>query len=220
MTTQEFYQSALLSFGQDSNNARFSDDFFRSLEFAQQDFCSRRSWGFLRSAGTVTTTANVRIADLPADFRMLFEGRGSIRYIGSGEAEHGELTLIDEQQYWQSYFDENEKGKPTYCWIFGTTISFSPIPDDAYELSIIYYKQPHAITDAQSVITIPTEYHEALQHMVRRRLQTLGYSAVMEISISDSEINRLLSQYARDDVRRYGGLKINLPPSRYTISAV
>jgi len=220
MTTQEFYKSALLSFGQDVNNERFSDDFFRSLSFAQQDFCTRRRWGFLRANGTVTTAGSTRTASLPDDFGMLYDGRGSVRYTSDGDEQHTEITVIDEQQYWQSHFDDDDEDVPNYCWLFGTTISFSPIPDDEYTINIVYYKKPTDITDGQSALTVPVQYHEVLIHMLRRRLQALGYSSVMEISISDTELNRLTSQFARDDIGRYGGMQMNLPPKSYTIKTV
>jgi len=220
MTTQEFYQSALLSFGQDANNLRFNDDFYRSLTFAQQDFCTRMRWGFLRTSGTITTAESTRTAALPDDFRMLYDGRGAVRFSSDGDEQYSELTVIDEQQFRQSYFDDDEEGVPNYCWLFGTTMSFSPIPDDTYTIAIVYYKKPTDITDGQSTLTVPDEYHEALIHMSRRRLQALGYSSVMEINISDTELNRLIRQFARDDIGRYGGMQINLPPNNYTINTV
>jgi len=217
MKTQDFYQSALYTFGQDATNLRFNDDFFKALDFAQRDFCTRRRWGYLRASGTVTTVESVRTADLPDNFGMLYDVRGAIRLTSPDAYAGNELTSITEEQYWQSDYDADEEGVPDKCWLFGTAISFTPIPDDEYEISIRYLKRPASISDAQSVMTVPDDYHEAIQHMVRRRLQANGYSSVIEIQISDEELNRLIGQFARDDIARYGGLTVNLPPSRYTI---
>lgn len=220
METQDFLQSVCYSFGQDPTNQRFVDDFYKSLTFAQQDFCTKRRWGFLRSSGSVTTEESSRTADLPSDFRMLYASNGSVRFSSPSDVVGGELTVITEQQFRQTYYDSDEEGTPNYCWLFGTTMSFSPIPDDEYVINIIYYKRPTEITDAQVELTVPEEFHEAIMHMLRRRLQALGYASVMEITISDTELTRLIGQFAKEDIGRYGGMEVNLPPLDYTIETV
>lgn len=220
MNVQDLYQSALYAFGQDPTNRRFNDDFYNALNFAQNDFCNRRRWGFLRATGTVTTTADTRSASLPTNFRVLMDAVGAVRITAPADDSGTELDVIEEDQFYQDYQDDDETGTPGYAWVTPDGMSFSPIPDEAYTVSVRYYKTPTTIANTSTTITVPSHYHEALQKMVWRRLQDSGYSSVTEIRITDEEIERLIGVCGRDDVGRYGGFKMNLPPRTSTIRTV
>jgi hypothetical protein len=113
------------------------------------------------------------------------------------------------------YEDGTDTGTPIYAWISGANLYLSPVPDATYTIALQYYKVSTEIADASTAITVPTVYSEALKKMVWRRLQDAGYSSAQELAISDADIQRLLGQCARDDVRKYGGMNISLSPSDY-----
>jgi hypothetical protein len=213
MTVQELFQSALYKFGQDPGNIRFTDDFYSAINDAQNDIANNRRWGFLRSTDDLTTTADTRHVALPSDFSKPYEGRGNIR----NTTEDGSVIELMTYEDWQNsyYEDGSDTGEPAYCYIQGDNIYFSPVPDDEYTISIIYYKTPTKIEDTNTSITVPDKYSELLKKMIWRRLQDAGYSAMQEIQISDTDINRLMVKCAQDDIAKYGGLNLNLNSTTY-----
>jgi hypothetical protein len=115
--------------------------------------------------------------------------------------------------FWE---DGTTEGAPTYAYVLGSSIYWSPIPDTAYTVAALYYKIPTSIADSSTAITIPDVYGEVLQTMIFKRLQTAGYSSIQEIQVSDADIAALMGKAARDDVRRYGGMTMNLSSDTYT----
>jgi len=215
MTTQELFISALYTFAQKPDNERFVTDFYGSINESQDEFANKRLWGCFRKSGTVTTEASTRTASLPTDFGSFFPGRGSIR-LSDGTT----IKLITADQYWSELYDSDEEGEPAYCWIEEGTLNFSPVPDDEYTVSIVYYKRPTVVANAKTDLTMPVRYHELLKKLVFRRLQILGYSALQELAVSDSDTERLYGMAAKDDIAEYGGLVMNLPSKTYTIETV
>jgi len=217
MSVQSIYQSALLKFGQAPNNARFSDDYFSAINDAQNDICTSRSWGFLRTSATVTATTSTRATALPSDFGKAYDIAGAFRIL-TPSANAGGIVELMSYENWLSneYDDGTSEGAPEFAYILGSSIYFSPIPDADYTASLIYYKLPANIADTSSTITVPDVYAELLKTMIYKRLQTQGYASLQEIQISDQEVNRLMSNAARDDCRKYGSPTFNLNSSTYT----
>lgn len=214
MSVMTIFQSACYKFGIDQSNQRFVDDFYSAINNAQYDFCTTRAWGFLRTTTTLTATHAVRTTALPSDFGSWYDIKGALR-IATPSANLGEEVDVITLEDWvtNEYDDGSEEGTPTYCYVLGGSIYWSPIPDATYTVSGTYYKIPASIGDTSSSLTVPTVYGEVLQKMTFRRLQDAGYSSIQELQISDADIQRLLGQYARDDIKKYGGFTMNLLPN-------
>jgi len=221
MSVQSIYRSALLKFGQAPENARFSDDYFSAINDAQNDICTSRSWGFLRTSATVTATDSTRVSSLPSDFGKAYDVAGAFRILTPSANVGGIIELMSYENWLANeYEDGTTEGTPTLAYILGSSIYFSPIPDVDYTASLIYYKIPTAIADTSTAITVPAQYEELLKKNIWRRLQDCGYSSIQELQISDSDLLRLTGNMARDDVRKYGGLTMNLSKSSFTRSTV
>jgi len=99
----------------------------------------------------------------------------------------------------------------------GTSLYFSPIPDDEYTVSFQYYKRPAEITGASGDIDDPpARYHELIKILTFKRLQTAGYTSAQEMAISDMERNRLYGMAVKDDIAMYGGVSASLYDDSYT----
>lgn len=218
MSVTAILQSALYRFGQAPDNQRFTDDFYSAINDAQYDFCTSRSWGFLRTSASLTMTTSVQYVALPTDFGKPYQMQGALKITSPTANSGDDIELMPYEQWLSSFYEDGtDTGEPTYAWIQGSNIYFSPTPDAAYVCNLIYYKVPASIDDSGDTITVPTHYQEGLRKMIFRRLQDAGYSSVQELQISDADIGRLIAQYAKDDAKKYGGLSFNLPSSDYTI---
>jgi len=218
MTIQELYQSSLFTFAQQPDNERFSNDFYNAINESQDEFCNQpHKWGCLRTSGSVTTTTSTRGVSLPNNFGSFFDEDGAIRVSSPSTSVGNTIELITASQYYADHYDADAEDEPTYCWREGDTLNFSYIPDAEYTVTFLYYKRPTAVGNTKDSLTIPTRYHELLKKLIFRRLQVLGYTAVQEISISDSDIERYYGMAAQNDIAEYGGLVFNLPSSTYKI---
>lgn len=216
MNVQGLLRSSLLRFAQAPDNQRFQDDFFSSLNDAQQDFANRRRWGFLRTTANLTTVADTRTVALPSDFGKPYDVRGTLRVTSPTANSGTDIELMPYEDWAASQWEDGSStGTPAYAYLMGDSVYFSPIPDAAYTVSMVYFKAPPTIADASSTITIPDRYGELLQKLVYRRLQDAGYAAIQEMQISDMDIAQLMNRAARDDIARYGGLTFNLNPSAF-----
>jgi len=218
MSVQTIWQSALYKFGQAPDNSRFADDFYSSLNAAQRAFCTVRQWGFLRTSGSVASVEDARTVALPSGFGTFYDNDNSA-FITAPTANVGTRIVIMTHEEWlgsEYYDDGTETGTPAYGFLLGDNLNLSPIPDAAYTIELTYFRRPTMIYDTSSSLIIPDVYEEALQKLVWRRLQDSGYSSVQELQISDMDIARLLNDFARDDVRRYGGMTVNLRRSTYS----
>lgn len=217
MSVTSLLTSAQYRFGQGPENIRFQDDFYSSLNNSQNDFAISRSWGFLRTSANLTAAHATRATALPSNFGKMYDVPNAL-VITSPSANSGELVELMPMEQWQSdYWDDGtEEGTPTYAYILGSSIYWSPVPDAAYVVAALYYKIPTTIADSSSTITIPDVYGEVLQKMIYRRLQDAGYSSVQELQISDADIAALMGKAARDDCRKYGSMTFNLSSSTYT----
>lgn len=215
MSVTTIFQSACYKFSQSPDNQRFVDDFYNAINDAQNDIANTRRWGFLRTTGTLTTTASTRAVALPGDFAKFYDGPGNIRNTTSGYSGNTIELMTFEDWNNSQWEDGTDTGEPTYCYVLGSSLYVSPVPDSAYTISIIYYKKPTEIADSSTTITIPDQYSELLKKMIWRRLQDAGYSSMTEIQISDTDIQRLLGRAAQDDIARYGGFTMNLNSTTY-----
>jgi len=216
MSVTVLLNSALLKFGQTPQNARFSDDFYSAINDAQNDFATSRSWGFLRTSGNVTTTADTQTVALPSNYGKPYNDRGALRITSPAASSGDKVQLMPYEQWLSSYWEDGtDTGEPTYAYIQGSSLYLSPTPDAVYIIAMQYYKIPTVIADSSTDITIPTEYLEVLKKMVYRRLQDDGYSSVQELQISDTDIQRLIGNCAKDDIKKYGGMTFNLNSTTY-----
>jgi len=220
MSVTTVLQSALYRFGQTEDNARFKDDFYQAINDAQNDFCNLRSWGFLRTTTTLTTVDGTNTVALPTDFATPYNINGGMVISTSGYS--GNIVELMPYEHWlvEHWEDGTEEGEPTYAYILGDYVYLSPTPDDEYTISFPYYKKPTTIDDSSDSITIPERYQETLRKMIWRRLQDCGYASVTEMQISDADIQRLVANCAKDDIKRYGGMTFNLPGSSFTRSTI
>jgi hypothetical protein len=217
MSVQSLYQSACYKFGTDPSNQRFQDDFYSAVNNAQNDFAISRSWGFLKTTANLVAAHASRTTALPADFGKFFDVPNAL-VITSPTASSGSFVELMTAKQWTSDFweDGTSEGSPTYAYVLGSLVYWSPVPDTAYTITALYYKIPTAIADSSTAITIPDVYGEVLQKMIWRRLQDAGYSSLQELQISDADITRLMGNAARDDIVKYGGMTMNLSSSTYT----
>jgi len=221
MSVTSLLQSAQYRFGTGPDNLRFLDDFYASLNGAQNEFCITRSWGFLRTASTLTTVASTRTVALPSDFGKFYDVPNAV-VITLPAANTGTRIDLMPHEEWQSnnYEDGSTSGTPAYSYVLGSSLYLSPIPDTAYTIAILYYKIPANIADSSTAIAIPTVYEECLRKMIFRRLQDSGYSSLAELQVSDADIANLMNKCARDDCRKYGSMTFNLSKDTYTRSTI
>lgn len=217
MSVQSLYQSACYKFGTDPSNQRFQDDFYSAVNNAQNDFAISRSWGFLKTTANLVAAHASRTTALPADFGKFFDVPNALVITSPTASSGANVELMTAEQWTADFWEDGTtEGAPTYAYVLGSSIYWSPIPDTAYTVAALYYKIPTSIADSSTAITIPDVYGEVLQTMIFKRLQTAGYSSIQEIQVSDADIAALMGKAARDDVRRYGGMTMNLSSDTYT----
>jgi len=215
MTVEQLWQSALYDFAQQPDNSRFSDCFYRAINDAQNEI-ALRNWGFLRTSATLTCVVSTRTVALPSDFGKPYRIRGAMRITTSGYS--GDIIELMTPDEWKNDFfeDGSSTGEPSYAYVQGDNLYLSPIPDAAYTISFMYYKLPAEIADTSSTITTPAQYSELLKKMMWRRLQVDGFSSIVEIQITDNDINNLMNKAARDDIQKYGSMQFGLDSSTYS----
>ena len=98
----------------------------------------------LETTFTATTTAGTNGITLPTDYSAL----KTIQIAGSTNTI---LNLVPAQILLE-YNSQNTTGTPKFFCIQGTTVQFSPIPDSAYTVNIVYYQ------DVPSLITNGTNW--------------------------------------------------------------
>ena len=216
MDVQSIYDLMTKTFGVHESNQRFDLHFYRALNNAQQEIYQKRKWGFLLKAGTLTTSASTRTADLPDTFGKFDNGYGKIKITSPSGSAGGNLSFYDAGRYLQDKFDDDEEGTPTIAYIIDDTAYLSPIPDAIYIISFFYYAEPAQITGSDGTIIVPDRYGELLETIISRYLNRLGYSSIADFQIDDKTVSSLFYQAAQDDLARYGTKGMNLPPSAYT----
>ena len=98
-TVQNILQSSLLKFGQSQDNQRFVDDFYNAINDSQNDICTSRSWGFLRTSATVTATDSTRASSLPSGFGKAYDISGAFRIL-TPSANAGSIIELQSYENW------------------------------------------------------------------------------------------------------------------------
>lgn len=104
------------------------------LNDRQKAICRDRNFSFLRASATMVTNPQQQSYSLPLDFRDdLLLG------MGTGDGNYRTLPQIGEVEAMNAWTD-NEVGEPS-AWMLGPdSFSLYPIPDRAYQLILVYYK--------------------------------------------------------------------------------
>lgn len=95
---------------------------------------------------TITTVPGQVFYDLPPDFVAL----RSVIYDG---ADLPQMPYLERSQ---------EEGPPRSFQLIGNKLRIYPVPDDAYELTILYYYRPAPLQNDFDVPEIPEEHHRLL----------------------------------------------------------
>lgn len=107
-------------------------------------------WFLLTDEDTsLSTTANVRTVDLPADFLREFPDFPLYRYDSTADDPYIKLEK-DEFDVLESRFGNDEPGEPTHYCLVGSQFHFFPTPDDDYPLRWVYFAKEDLLSDAVS----------------------------------------------------------------------
>lgn len=100
----------------------------------------------METTTVATATAGTRAVSLPTNW---LEGKRV--YVDGNPV--SSLSFISPEDYWTRYMSTTS-GKPDAFTIEGDSLLLGPVPDSGYQVSILYYKQPDALSStAHSVFT-------------------------------------------------------------------
>jgi hypothetical protein len=144
-------------------------------------------WSWLETSTTiplVAATYAYPIADDAADFRELID----IRNIAEGymlTEDSGENFIKSNPSYPTG--TSVATGKPTNFFITNGVINLYPIPDDAYTLTMRYYKNITELSGLTDVALIPSAFHEILV-----------YGALVRYLISEDPADGAITRYQQE----------------------
>lgn len=103
---------------------------------------------------TITTAPGDYEYDMPSDCRKV---------IGVYD-ENGAIEWSDIKRYTRQNPDPSSDGEdsPASCAIYGGSIYFYPTPDDAYDITILYYKLPDRLSDSNPNHILPSNKESML----------------------------------------------------------
>ena len=107
-------------------------------------------WPWQETVATPTTVADTETLTMPSDWRVT-------RSIHIGDDELYQRSPSDLYTW-----NDNDRGRPQIWTLVGGQVRLRPIPDQAYDIVHIYYKQPTVVVDDNDEPDMPTHFTEAI----------------------------------------------------------
>jgi hypothetical protein len=104
----------------------------------------------LEQSTTLTTTAGVQSLSLPTDY-------SSLKNISISGAVNTVLTLIPDDTLLK-YNSNNVNGTPQFYCVQGNNILLSPVPDNSYALTVVYYQDVPPLSSTNTTNWLLREY--------------------------------------------------------------
>lgn len=105
-------------------------------------------WPEYETSTTITTVAGTEMYSKPSDF---------VRIIGLYDDTYN-LTKTTKQQ---TMINRATQSKPSSYYLYGSNIGFYPLPDNAYSIDLLYYRQLPLLTSSQGS-GLPYEYNQVI----------------------------------------------------------
>ena len=98
---------------------------------------------FLKEDSSLTTTADQRYIDLPSDYRALH----IVQVKRSAETDYHILNLMSHADWWDQQTGEPERFEVTLQDSGQFRMYFTPTPDAAFNVDLLYYAAPTALSE-------------------------------------------------------------------------
>jgi len=127
-----------------------------------------------------------------------------------------DIRVIDDQYPDPDDTTVNPTGPPAMWYFYGNDVKVYPVPNDAYTVSLQYYKKPTELTADGSVPEIPSEFEELLvvgaSYRVLQVKDNYDQAAILQNKY-DEILQKLVMKYSQPQVGRPHIMRIN----RYAI---
>lgn len=129
----------------------------------------------------------------------------------------GVIPYIDTKQLDSLYPDgddttRNPANPPRYWYFYGQTIRVFPKPDQAYTLTLRYYKEPTALSGASDVPELPSEFEELLvvgaAYRILQVKDNYDQAAILQNKY-DEILQKLVMRYSRAQAGTPTRMRIN-----------
>ena len=146
------------------NDAATANRVTNWINLGQDDFILRELWPFREGTDTITTVASTQEYDLSTEIPDIDEQ--NIISVSIQGANAQKLLYWPYNQLRRDYpdFEQEGGGLPTRYYVKDGKIGFWPMPNDAYEVLIDYYKLPTELVNDSDQPIIPVNYRESLMH--------------------------------------------------------
>lgn len=152
-------------------------------------------WKFLWKSNTFNTVPGTAIQDKPSDYHQYDRDKAQIDSVRG--------VRVIEHELWDGY-DDGATGQPhTVVILPDGNIQLYPTPDDAYTVTLPYYRAPKALSADTDTPLIPETYHDLI--WMRAVLKYGYYEAAPEM------LQRVQSEYPQ----RLAALEANQLPGRH-----
>lgn len=162
------------------------------------DVCGREEWPFLEAVNSslATTVSQATISSIPANIREI----EAVVNTSTGRTLTPERYDILLKSYSSTF---TQTGEPRYYAFIAHTLQLFPLPDAAYNLTLVYlvYPTPLLSTDVEATILVPPRHHQALVEGTLAKLYKLEDD--MELSMaSNAEFEKVIMTMKDDLFRR------------------
>lgn len=192
-----------------------SSEIHSYINDAQRDIFNEYRLPFMETTQNYTLTSGVSdITDgngLPTNFVQAID----IFLTTSGK--ESRLEYKDIREIDQDYTDPDDTTRhtssvPKYYYYYAETIKVFPVPDDAYTLTLRYFKSPTELSSNDDVPEIPSEFEEILvmgaAYRVMQVKDQYDIAAIMQNKY-DELLQKLVVRYSQGQVGKPIVMRIN-----------
>jgi hypothetical protein len=128
-------------------------DLIELLNEASQAISTERDWPWLETSETITTVAGTGASAVPADWVRTKQLRVNL---------YDSMATLDSGNLDARFPDNTARGVPQAFAVQGDTILLRPVPDAAYAIEHIYYRQETQLASGSDTPLMPAWAHTAI----------------------------------------------------------
>lgn len=156
---------------------------------AYYELANQHCWELFKESTTVATVADVGAVSMPADAMEIIsiaDPENKVRLIRSGLSTY-------------HIYNREDTGCPRYYIRQGEEILLHPIPDDAYDLDVIYSREPTTLSASADTTEIAAAFdHAIMLFAVRTGLDALGENERARVTYENA-VAYIARQYKPED---------------------
>lgn len=132
------------------------------INLGYQDFINRELWPFREVTDTIATVAGTQEYTLTTEFSNIDNSNIASVTVQGASARRLAYKPFNQLRISQPDLDQEGTSLPEYYYLKASKIGFWPSPNDAYTITVDYYKIPTELSSDSDEPIIPQAYREAL----------------------------------------------------------